>query len=70
VKSACFFCPASKQHEILQLEPTLQDAAVAMERNYREGRHYREDGSTKGLGRRFSWEELLRQRELSFGGDE
>src|SRR6185369_11448798 len=34
-KSACFFCPSSKKHEVLELRkthPKLFDRAVAMER--------------------------------------
>lgn len=53
-KSACFFCPSSKLHEIRALPPPLQRRALAME-----------DGavnnltSTKGLGRSFSWRSVL-----------
>ncbi len=45
-KSACFFCPASKRHEIDQLvqeEPKLHLLALEMERRYRAGRHFRGD---------------------------
>ncbi len=45
-KSACFFCPAMKEVEILQLksrEPELYALALEMERLYRGGRHFRGD---------------------------
>ena len=53
-KYACFFCPSSKKHEIMQLRrqyPDLADRAVAMEKNA----HLT---SVKGLGRRFAWGDL------------
>lgn len=46
VKSACFFCPASKRDEIEQLakdEPKLHMLALEMERRYRAGQHFRGD---------------------------
>lgn len=46
-KSACFFCPAMKDLEILQLQksdPQLYALAIEMQRLYREGRHFRGDG--------------------------
>jgi hypothetical protein len=55
-KSACFFCPSSKPKEILSLKrdhPDLFARAVAMERNA-------ELTHIKGLGRNFSWEELVK----------
>ena len=55
-KSACFFCPASKKHEVLQLAkmyPDLAARAVAMERNA-------ELDTVKGLGRSYAWGDLLR----------
>lgn len=45
-KSACFFCPAMKDLEILQLaksEPTMYALAMEMQRLYRAGRHFRGD---------------------------
>jgi len=61
VKSACFFCPASKKPELVQLSsgsPDLYAQSLTLEDRYRAGKHYRgEDGSTRGLGRRFSWRE-------------
>ena len=69
VKSACFFCPASKQHEIHELPSDLHQLSIKMEDNYKEGKHWRGDkSSTVGLGRKFSWKGLARQREL-FGDD-
>lgn len=58
IKSACFFCPASKKDEIWWLyryHPELFDRAVAMERNANLT-------SIKGLGRRFNWEEYVTKR--------
>ena len=55
-KSACFFCPGSKKHEIRQLQnqyPELAQRAIEMERNA-------ELTSVKGLGRSFSWESYLK----------
>jgi len=54
-KSACFFCPSSKKHEILQLArqyPELAERAIAMEKNA-------ELTSVKGLGRNYAWGDLL-----------
>ena len=54
-KSACFFCPASKKPEILELKkryPELLARALAMEANA-------ELVTVKGLGRYFSWKEFL-----------
>lgn len=50
-KSACFFCPASKKHEIRELAklyPELADRAIAMEDNAALD-------TVKGLGRSFAW---------------
>jgi hypothetical protein len=60
VKSACFFCPASKKSEVIELSashPDLFARAVAMERA--------SVGLTaiKGLGRHWSWEELVKNSE-------
>jgi hypothetical protein len=58
-KSACFFCPSSKKKEIIALSkehPVLFARAVAMERNA-------DLHTIKGLGRSFSWEELVRASE-------
>lgn len=60
VKSACFFCPAMKKPEIVELatrQPDLYQHALALEDRYREGRHFRltDARSTEGLGRRYTW---------------
>lgn len=52
-KSACFFCPNTRPHEILRLPRDLQDRAIAMERNA-------ELTTMSGLGRLWKWEDLLR----------
>ncbi len=61
MKSACYYCPSSKAHEIVWLakeHPNLFADAVAMEHNARA--YHEERGNlTKGLGRRWSWEELV-----------
>ena len=54
-KSACYFCPSSKPHEIRNLKlqyPDLAERAIAMEKNAKLT-------SVKGLGRSFSWDSLL-----------
>ena len=59
-KSACFFCPATKQHEIrkmAQTHPDLIDRALKMESNA-------ELTSVKGLGRSFAWRDLLATKEM------
>jgi hypothetical protein len=63
-KSACFFCPSSKKHEILALKrehPDLFDRAVAIERNAAKN-----STSVKGLGRDWSWESLAKADEAQF----
>jgi len=55
-KSACFFCPSSKAQEVKQLAvdyPHLAQRAIAMEANA-------ELTTIKGLGRDYSWTELLK----------
>ena len=65
-KSSCFFCPASKKHEILSLandHPDLFARAVAMEENAAKNLD-----TVKGLGRRFAWGEFVaetRRKELA-----
>jgi hypothetical protein len=59
IKSACWFCPASKKSEIVWLRdthPVLFHRAVAMERVVATGKHG--GGTTIGLGRTFTWESL------------
>lgn len=54
-KSSCFFCPSMKGWEITRLakqHPELAERAIAMERNA-------ELETIRGLGRNFSWEQLL-----------
>ena len=62
-KSACFYCPASKKHEIEWLadtHPDLARRAIAMEERARTGKHGFK--TIKGLGRNFSWKEHLEER--------
>jgi hypothetical protein len=57
MKSACFYCPASKRQEILWLRehhPELLQRALAIERHAQPNLT-----SVKGLGRSFSWEGYL-----------
>jgi hypothetical protein len=61
IKSACWFCPASKKHEILWLKehhPDLLERALEIERNAQAKLK-----SVKGLGRSFSWEAYLEAQE-------
>jgi len=51
-KSACFFCPSSKKHEIIALPDDLKERAIALERNA-------ELTSLKGLGRMWAWQDLI-----------
>src|SRR5262249_18611467 len=66
-KSACDFCPSSKGPEILRLRrlrPRRMVSILEMERRALAG-----EGpaptlhSCKGLGRRFSWAQLLREHD-------
>ena len=60
-KSACFFCPATKKSELIELQdrsPDLYQRCLELEDRYRRGKHFRGDASsTRGLGRRFAWRE-------------
>lgn len=59
VKSACFFCPASKKSEIIRLRdthPVLFQRALRIERGARDGKHGL--STVAGLGRSFAWESL------------
>lgn len=61
-KSACFFCPSSKKHEIITLAkdyPALARRAVQMERRALAGVGPAPQTTSAGLGRGFSWELLL-----------
>jgi hypothetical protein len=60
-KSACFFCPSSKKHEILWLrdnEPQLLARALEMERRARAGEGQAE-ASRGGLGRSVIWADFI-----------
>jgi hypothetical protein len=60
VKSACFFCPASKKHEIAWLQqnhPDLLERSLTIERNAQAKLK-----SVKGLGRSYSWEKYVTRR--------
>jgi len=55
-KSSCFFCPAMKKHEVIDLaknHPNLAERAIAMENNA----HLK---TVVGLGRNWKWEDLIR----------
>lgn len=59
MKSACWFCPASKKSEIVWLRdhhPILFHRALAMEAGARDGKHGLK--TVKGLGRNFAWSDL------------
>jgi hypothetical protein len=59
IKSACFFCPASKIWELFWLaahDPDLLERALVLERNALTGRHSRFDAVEFGA----SWDELVR----------
>jgi len=59
-KSACFFCPSSRPHEIRELarkHPKLIERALRIERRA-------ELTEVKGLGRQFSWANLLAQGDM------
>lgn len=65
MKSACWFCPASKKPEVDWLaaeHPELFARAIAMEDLARSGKHGL--GSTKGLGRNWSWRAYGESRGL------
>ena len=62
IKSACFFCPASKQWELYWLaahHPTLLERALEIERCALTGRHSRFDAVEFGA----SWDELVRSAD-------
>ena len=63
VKSACFFCPAMKKREIIELRdkhPDLLDRAIEMEQIAKEGGRLQ---TVKGLGRSYSWETIIKADE-------
>ena len=58
-KSSCFFCPSMRKPEVIALaetHPDLFERAVTMERQALAGGKL---GVVKGLGRHWSWEELV-----------
>ena len=60
-KSSCFFCPSMRKSEIVFLKknnPNLYDRAIEIERNARETLR-----AVKGLGRSYSWEEFIKEKE-------
>jgi len=68
MKSACYFCPSSKAHEIIWLRdnhPALFEDALQMERDaeayHNQPDRLRSDGTpaVKGLGRNFSWSQFV-----------
>lgn len=60
IKSACFMCPAAKKHEIVDLAKSHPDlAAKAIELETRA--KARGLTTVKGLGRRFSWEPIIKE---------
>jgi len=62
IKSACFFCPASKAWELFWLaahHPELLERALFLERNALTGRHSRFDEIQFGS----TWEELVRNAD-------
>ena len=62
-KSACFFCPAMKKREVFDLkrtDPDLFDRAIEMERAARDAGTLT---TVKGLGRNWSWEDLVKADE-------
>lgn len=64
-KSACFFCPSTKQSEVRQLKaiyPDLADRALKMEENA-------DLSQIKGLGRNFAWKDLLATNDMFNGYD-
>lgn len=58
-KSACFFCPSSKKHEILSLPKDLLERALEIERRGLSVEHGPIVSPIKGLGRKFSWASLV-----------
>jgi len=62
IKSACFFCPASKHWELYWLaahHPELLESALVMERRALTGRHSRFDTVEFGA----SWDDLVRNAD-------
>lgn len=67
-KSSCFFCPAMKVAEIVELRevnPDLHARALALEERALTGKHGLR--STKGLGRRFAWRDVTEDSTVESG---
>lgn len=63
VKSACFFCPAMRKPEVIQLSkthPELFARAVEMEQSANDAGNLQ---TVKGLGRHWRWEALVKADE-------
>jgi hypothetical protein len=58
-KSSCFFCPSMRKAEIMALQPDLLARAIALEQNA-------DLTDLVGLGRSFSWSNLVKQPSLPF----
>lgn len=66
MKSACWFCPASKKSEILWLRdthPDLFQRAIQMEERARDGKHGLK--TVHGLGRSFAWSDLSKPEAMA-----
>ncbi len=61
IKSACFFCPASKKAAVEWLAATHPEL-VRISTEMESRAHQRGLTTTRGLGRRWSWTEYLQQR--------
>jgi len=69
VKSACYFCPYMKAHEIEDLRDNhfdLFEIALKMEAN---GLNSGKIKNSKGLGRKFAWTKFLTDKEIDEGID-
>lgn len=62
-KTACFFCPANREAEILALPPPLQIRSLRIESNALE---FGALTSVRGLGRSFAWEDVINPKQQSF----
>ena len=63
IKSACFYCPSMRKQEVLALaksDPELFQRAIEMEQAAKEAGTLQ---TIKGLGRRWSWESLVKADE-------
>lgn len=60
IKSACFFCPSAKKWEVLNLTDNEKKRVKEMEANATNVME------VKGLGRSYSWTELLEMDEKQF----